>query len=94
MFREIEGRLIETKNDWTEEEIEILQRKFQEIGAMGIVKQNLLPRHNYGSIKEKAYELGLKYQRIKKCVPNKVDDQILIENYNQYGKKRQNYYLI
>lgn len=94
MFREIEGRLIETKNDWTEEEIEILQRKFQEIGAMGIVKQNLLPRHNYGSIKEKAYELGLKYQRIKKYVPNKVDDQILIENYNQYGKKRQNYYLI
>lgn len=83
MFREIEGRLIETKNDWTEEEIGILQRKFQEIGVMGIVEQNLLPRHSYDSIKTKAYKLGLKYI----YVPNEEDDRILIENYSKYGKK-------
>jgi len=87
MFVEIEGRLINLKNDWFDEEIEILKQNFLEIGAMGIVKQNLLPRHNYGSIKNKAYEIGLKYQDSLKYIPNKKDDKILIDNYSKYGKK-------
>lgn len=87
MFKEIEKLLQEIKNDWTKEEIIILERNFCEIGAMGIVKQKLIPRHNYGSIKEKAYELGLKYQNSVKYIPCDEDDKVLIENYHIYGKK-------
>lgn len=86
-FREIEGRLEGARNDWTDEEIEILKQTFEKIGAMGIIKQNLFSRHNYGTIKMKAYEIGLKYQKCFKYIPCPDDDKILMENYSKYGKK-------
>lgn len=87
MFKEIEGRLQGDRNYWIKEEIETLKYYFSKIGAMGIVKQGLLPRHGYNDIKRKAYEMGLKYLKNQKYIPNKDDDQIIIENYSQYGKK-------
>lgn len=85
-FREIEGRLIGSWDSWMDEEIEILKQNFEKIGAMKIVKRNLLPRHNYGTIKGKAYQLGLKYEKGIRYVPNEEDDKILIKNYSEYGK--------
>lgn len=87
MFAEIEGELRDKKNNWFDDEIEILKQNFEKIGAMGIIKQNLLPRHNYGTIKMKAYEIGLKHQSCIKYVPCPDDDNILIENYSIYGNR-------
>jgi len=74
-------------NPWTEEEIEILKKYFTKIGGMGIIKQKLLPNRQYSSIKTKAYQLGLIYQKGRRYVPNKNDDKVIIENYSSHGKR-------
>lgn len=74
-------------NPWTEEEIEILKKYFTKIGGMGIIKQKLLPNRQYSSIKTKAYQLGLIYQKGRRYVPNNNDDKVIIENYSSHGKR-------
>ena len=86
-FSEIENQLIGLTNDWTNEEISLLDELFPKIGGMAIVKMGVIPNHNYGAIKMKAYERGLIFRENKKYVPNDQDDKILIENYSLLGKK-------
>lgn len=87
IFNNIDEKIICVYLPWIDEEINILNKLFPEIGAMGIVKRGLLPRHNYGSIKAKAYELGLIFNKVEAYIPNDIDDKILIENYSTLGKK-------
>lgn len=35
----------------------------------------------------KAYQIGLKYEKGHRYIPNEEDDKILIKNYSEYGKK-------
>ena len=46
---------------WTEEEVAILRQNYSEYGIVGV--RSLLPRHNDGSIRTKAYHLGLTRQQ-------------------------------
>ena len=87
VFSEIENQLIGLKNDWTNEELVLLDELFPKIGGKAIVKMGVMPNHNYGSIKQKAYERGLVFRENKKYVPNDRDDKILIDNYKNLGRK-------
>ena len=46
---------------WTEEEVAILRQNYSQYGIVGV--RSLLPRHNDGSIRTKAYHLGLTRQQ-------------------------------
>ena len=61
MFKEIEERLVGTKNDWTDEEIQILKQNYPVMGGTKIIKQGLLPRRNCRAVNLKAKELGIRY---------------------------------
>ena len=86
VFSNIDNQII--GNNWTDEEIIILDECFPQIGAMEIVKRGLIPNHNYGAIKMKAYERSLSFRKVKTYEPNDEDDKVLIENYSLLGRKR------
>lgn len=86
-FKEIEGRLSDYYNDWTEKEINILRYFFPLIGGREVIKQNLLPRHTLNSVMAKAYKLNLRFCERGKYIPNKTDDKVLIDNYKNLGRK-------
>lgn len=87
VFNKVDQKIRSYYYNWTDDEIQILYDKFEQIGATKIYNQGLITNHMIQSIKMKAAELGLVYQNTQRYVPNAKDDKIIKEKYHKLGRK-------
>lgn len=74
---------LKTKHYWTDDEINILKTYYLSMDTYNLAA-TLLPNHNYGSILDKAHELGL-FRRPNPEDWSKEEEDLLKQYYNDYS---------